>query len=110
MDTTAIIPENELALARVLSEKQTREIIGISESTSERMKEVGDYPPATQLSERRIGYRLIDIIRWLDKRRRPDPFQKLGDVANRVVAGLAPQSDDVRDTMRKTQHEGARQP
>jgi predicted DNA-binding transcriptional regulator AlpA len=72
MDTTALIPENELALARVLSEKQTREIIGISESTSERMKEVGDYPPATQLSERRIGYRLIDIIQWLDKRRRPD--------------------------------------
>ena len=110
MDTTGHIPDNELALARVLTEKQTREILGISESTSERMKEVGDYPPATQLSERRIGYRLIDIIRWLDKRRRPDPFQKLGDVANHVGAGLAPQSDDVRDTMRKTQHEGARKP
>ena len=83
MNATTITPDNELALARVLTERQTRELLGVSESTAERMKDVGDYPPATQLSERRIGYRLIDMIRWLDKRRRPDSFQKLGDVANR---------------------------
>jgi hypothetical protein len=26
-------------------------------------------PPVTRLSERRIGYRVIDVIAWLDGRR-----------------------------------------
>ena len=82
---STLIPDSELALARVLTERQTREVIGVSESTSEPMKEASDYPPATQLSERRIGYRLVDVIAWLDARRRPDSFQKLGDEAARVI-------------------------
>jgi predicted DNA-binding transcriptional regulator AlpA len=99
---STLIPDIELALARVLTERQTREVIGVSESTSERMKEASDYPPATQLSERRIGYRLVDVIAWLDARRRPDSFQKLGDEAARVIEST---SADIRDHSIKMQRE-----
>jgi predicted DNA-binding transcriptional regulator AlpA len=34
------------------------------------MKQRGDVPPKTQLSERRVGYRVCDVEEWLDKRRR----------------------------------------
>ena len=102
MSATTTIPDNALVLAMVLSEKQTREALNVSESTSTRMKEAGDYPPSTQLSERRIGYRLKDIIEWLDKRRRVDTFQTIGAAAERVVESCGA---DIRDHSIKMQRE-----
>jgi hypothetical protein len=37
------------------------------------MRVRGDLPPVTRLSERRIGYRIIDIATWLDARRVTTP-------------------------------------
>jgi hypothetical protein len=33
------------------------------------MRARGETPPITQLSQRRIGYRLADLKAWLDSRR-----------------------------------------
>jgi predicted DNA-binding transcriptional regulator AlpA len=33
------------------------------------MRERGETPPITRISERRVGYRLIDLEAWLDARR-----------------------------------------
>jgi predicted DNA-binding transcriptional regulator AlpA len=98
------IPDAELALARVLTDEQTRQLLGdISDSTWERMKRAGDIPPATKISERRIGRRLSDVIEWLDKRRRVEPFQKIGDAAQRVVESCC--GADIRDHSIKMQRE-----
>ena len=55
---------------RVLSRRETIQVIGVDERTYDRMEAVGDAPPKTQLSKRRIGYRLTDIEAWLNARRR----------------------------------------
>jgi predicted DNA-binding transcriptional regulator AlpA len=54
---------------RVLTKKETLHATGLSEDTWDRLKERGETPPETQLSERRFGYRLIDVKEWLDRRR-----------------------------------------
>jgi predicted DNA-binding transcriptional regulator AlpA len=55
---------------RVVSEPELRRMLGISEQTLDRMKLRGDVPPKTQLSARRVGYRVADVKEWLDQRRR----------------------------------------
>ena len=55
---------------RVLSDPELRDLLTVSERTWDRMKLQGDAPPKTQLSERRIGYRVSDVKRWLDARRK----------------------------------------
>jgi predicted DNA-binding transcriptional regulator AlpA len=54
---------------RVLSETELRQALGISEKTFERMRYRGDVPPKTQISARRVGYRVRDVEQWLDRRR-----------------------------------------
>ena len=40
---------------RVLTEPELLQVLGLSERTFDRMKQRGDVPPKTQLSERRVG-------------------------------------------------------
>lgn len=54
---------------RVLNEPETAEALGLSQRTFDRLKAAGDVPVKTRLSEGRIGYRVCDIAKWLDKRR-----------------------------------------
>jgi predicted DNA-binding transcriptional regulator AlpA len=54
---------------RILSETELRQMLGISERTFDRMRYRGDVPPKTQISERRVGYRLRDVEQWLDRRK-----------------------------------------
>jgi hypothetical protein len=44
-------------------------LANVSPMTWLRLKRQGEGPPVTQISPRRVGYRLIDLIRWLDARR-----------------------------------------
>jgi hypothetical protein len=66
------------------------------------MKRRGDAPVKTQISPRRIGYRVEDIKAWLDKRRRVDTFQTIGAAAERVVESCGA---DIRDHSTKMQRE-----
>jgi predicted DNA-binding transcriptional regulator AlpA len=55
---------------RVIDRAQAIEAVGLSWNTWERMEERGETPPVTKLSKRRIGYRVVDLQKWLDARRR----------------------------------------
>jgi len=61
--------QDGLDTVRVLDKPTTLEVVGLSSDTWERMEARGETPPITRLSERRVGYRLIDIRQWLDARR-----------------------------------------
>ena len=54
---------------RVIDRAQALEAVGVSWSTWERMEKRGETPPVTKLSKRRIGYRVVDLQKWLDARR-----------------------------------------
>jgi predicted DNA-binding transcriptional regulator AlpA len=62
--------KNPEVLIRVLSKPEARRAANLSDRTWDRMEARGETPPKTQLSDNRIGYRMIDIIKWLDARRR----------------------------------------
>ncbi len=52
----------------VLTEPQVCVLVGFSPDTLHRLHRNGEGPVRTQLSERRHGYRLGEIRRWLDQR------------------------------------------
>jgi predicted DNA-binding transcriptional regulator AlpA len=58
-------------LVRVVDEQTAIMLTGVSPRTWDRMRARGETPPITKLSERRIGYRLVDLKAWLDARRLP---------------------------------------
>jgi predicted DNA-binding transcriptional regulator AlpA len=64
--------DNDFDSVRVLTKPETLEMLGLSQPTWLRMEMRGETPPKTQLSPNRIGYRLTDIKKWLDRRRRGD--------------------------------------
>jgi predicted DNA-binding transcriptional regulator AlpA len=54
---------------RVVDEATAIMLTGVSPRTWDRLRARGDTPPITKLSERRIGYRIVDLKAWLDARR-----------------------------------------
>jgi predicted DNA-binding transcriptional regulator AlpA len=56
---------------RVVDKSTAIELAGVSARTWDRMDAQGLTPPKTQISERRVGYRLSDLKVWLDARRVP---------------------------------------
>jgi predicted DNA-binding transcriptional regulator AlpA len=54
---------------RVVDKATAIELAGVSARTWDRLDARGETPPKTQISERRIGYRLSDLRAWLDARR-----------------------------------------
>ena len=64
--TTADIDlPDSLTPERILSAEQAARFIGLSRPTLNRMKRAGKLPPAIQISERRIGWRVRDLIEHL---------------------------------------------
>jgi predicted DNA-binding transcriptional regulator AlpA len=58
----------DIARQRVLDEKTAAEFIGLSHMTLERMRKLGTAPRHVALSTRRLGYRVCDLLAWLDAR------------------------------------------
>ena len=58
----------EIARQRVLDEKTAAEFIGLSHVTLERMRKLGTAPKHLALSPRRLGYRIADLLAWLNSR------------------------------------------
>jgi predicted DNA-binding transcriptional regulator AlpA len=58
----------EIARQRVLDERTAAEFIGLSPMTLERMRKLGTAPRHLLLSPRRLGYRVCDLLAWLDER------------------------------------------
>lgn len=53
---------------RVLSARQGAELLGVSLATFRRLHWAGKLPPAIQLSERRLGWRVRDLLEHIAKR------------------------------------------
>lgn len=62
---------DEFESVRVVNQPTAIRLLNLSEKTWERMRLQGKTPPATRISDRRIGYRISDLQRWLDSRREP---------------------------------------
>jgi prophage regulatory protein len=58
----------DIARQRVLDERTAAKFIGVSPMTLERLRKTGAAPRHLRLTERRLGYRLADILDWLDAR------------------------------------------
>lgn len=58
----------EIARQRVVDEKVAAEFLGLSHVTLERMRKLGTAPKHIVLSPRRLGYRVCDLLAWLDAR------------------------------------------
>ncbi len=58
----------EIARQRVIDERAAAEFIGLSHVSLERMRKAGAAPRHVRLSERRLGYRVCDLLDWLDAR------------------------------------------
>lgn len=58
----------ELAGARILSEREAAAFVGLSVATMERKRTLGRGPRFVRLSERRLGYRVNDLVEWLAER------------------------------------------
>jgi predicted DNA-binding transcriptional regulator AlpA len=61
--------EEQHASVRVVDQPTALMLLNLSLSTWERMRKRGETPPITQISDRRIGYRISDLEKWLDARR-----------------------------------------
>lgn len=57
-----------LAGSRILSERQAANFLDLSEGTLERMRKAGRAPRHVLLSERRLGYRISDLVAFVDSR------------------------------------------
>ena len=56
---------DSLTPERILSAAQAAQFIGLSRPTLNRMRRAGKLPPAIQISERRIGWRVRDLVAYL---------------------------------------------
>lgn len=64
---------DEFESVRVISREEAARLVDVSADTWDRMERRGETPPITRLSQRRIGYRVIDLRKWLDGRREVSP-------------------------------------
>ena len=56
-----------LGQERILSAQQAAELFGVSVATFRRQYWAGKVPPALQVSDRRLGWRVRDLIEHLEK-------------------------------------------
>jgi len=52
----------------ILSKPQAAALTGLSEDTMLRLHQKGEGPPRVRLSERRVGYQVVAVKKWLEDR------------------------------------------
>jgi hypothetical protein len=77
-------------------------LLTVSPRTWDRMKQSGDCPIKTQISQWRVAYRSDHIEQWLNTKVSGDSWQPIGDAAERVVESFGA---DIRDHNIKMQDE-----
>ena len=60
--------EQSLAAMQVIDEQEAADVLGLSADTLRRRVRDGTGPIRINLSARRVGYRVGDLLAWLDKR------------------------------------------
>ncbi len=67
MSTLASLPR-EIVMRRVIGTKDAAAFCGLSVPTFRRLKDRNEIPQPIRLSERRLGWRIGDLIAWTDCR------------------------------------------
>jgi predicted DNA-binding transcriptional regulator AlpA len=67
VQTSRPLPDG-LGLERILSARQSAELLGISLATFRRQHWAGKIPPTIRLSERRLGWRVKDLLEHISRR------------------------------------------
>jgi predicted DNA-binding transcriptional regulator AlpA len=81
-----LLARDPLTLIRCVGRRELIDLLAeLGEKTLDRLEQVGQGPPKTQLSDRRVGYRVTDVAAWLDARRRTDSLEQIGEPAARIV-------------------------
>ncbi len=55
---------------RIVREREARELSGLSRSRRHELAKLGLFPQKVKLSERASGYKLSELMHWLDSRPR----------------------------------------
>jgi len=67
-EVTALLAIN-LSPLKVLTRPQVIALLGVSETTFDRLEAKGEGPQKIKLADRRIGYRVCDVQAWQEARR-----------------------------------------
>jgi hypothetical protein len=86
--------DDDLENIRVVPKPVAIKAAGVSPRTWDRLEAVGDTPPLTKLSANRVGYRVVDLVEWLDARRirREDDQDRRASLTKRLA--VVEDSDD----------------
>jgi hypothetical protein len=72
-------PRTVIGFGAVLRPPEAAEYCGLAPQTMSKMRLSGHGPPFIQLTKRRVGYRIADLVAWLGQRQRrstSDPGQQ----------------------------------
>lgn len=58
--------DDRLAMQRCLSPEQVAELTGLALDSLLKLRRLGQGPKFVRLGERRLGYRVCDVVAWLD--------------------------------------------
>lgn len=81
------MPCPETSPLKVISEKQAAALLSLSAVQLRRMRYAGSAPRHVRLSDRRIGYREVDIETWQQERLSADANDAPHRTVSSVVAG-----------------------
>jgi predicted DNA-binding transcriptional regulator AlpA len=95
---------DDLDSVRVLTKPQVLQVTSLNGRTWERLEARGETPPKTQLSDNRVGYRVVDVARWLDARRRDSQWSNEQAAQRAIDAGARRQENAQRARRSKRNH------
>jgi predicted DNA-binding transcriptional regulator AlpA len=67
-DRGVVAVDNTASLLKVITFRQLAEMLGVHDDTLRRMIARGEAPRKIQISKRRVGYRLGDVLHWQEQR------------------------------------------
>lgn len=62
--------QREVAPDRIVRERERRAITGVSRTTAFILERQGHYPARVQLTGGRVGWRLSELVQWVESRPR----------------------------------------
>lgn len=60
---------------------EVERVVGLARETVRKMERAGQFPPRVQITDRTVGWRKADVLRWVSSRQTSDDFDGEGDAA-----------------------------
>lgn len=71
---------DQVARLRIVNKKELKELVGYSDVHILRLEKAGKFPRRVQIGENRVGWRLGDILDWLDAKQSAVPKAHLSEL------------------------------